>query len=125
MVTFESLFFPKLTELELWKQQLKNIIHMKNEHDAIVVIGFFETSRLTTWLAKFKLLCNYLKFNWSYLTYCPKMTHEHDEAPRQNDHNSADNIFKCISMNENYNHFIQIALKFVPIGLADYAPSLV
>ena len=37
----------------------------------------------------------------------------------------ADNIFKCIFLNENIRISIQISLKFVPNGLIDNKPALV
>ena len=45
--------------------------------------------------------------------------------PRQNGHHFADNIFKCISMNEKICILIQISLKFVPRGLIDNKAALV
>ena len=37
----------------------------------------------------------------------------------------ADNIFKCIFLNENDSILIQISLKFVPRSLIDNKPALV
>ena len=37
----------------------------------------------------------------------------------------ADNIFKCIFLNEKVRIFIQISLKFVPKGLIDNNQALV
>ena len=39
--------------------------------------------------------------------------------------NWADNIFKCISLNENVWILIKISLKFVPRGPIDNKPALV
>ena len=36
-----------------------------------------------------------------------------------------DNIFKCINLNENVRIFIQISLKFVPMGSNDNKSALV
>ena len=39
--------------------------------------------------------------------------------------NLADDIFKCIFLNENYRITIQISLKFVPMSQVDNTPALV
>ena len=44
---------------------------------------------------------------------------------RQNGHHFADNIFKCISMNEKFCILIRISLKFVPKGSIDIKSVLV
>ena len=44
---------------------------------------------------------------------------------RQNGHHFADNIFKCILLNENVWISIKISLKFVPKGLINNIPALV
>ena len=44
--------------------------------------------------------------------------------PRQNGHNFADNIFKCIFLNENVRIPIIISLKFVPEGHINNIPAL-
>ena len=46
-------------------------------------------------------------------------------SPGQNGHHFADDIFKCIFMNENFRILMKISLKFVPKGLIDNNPSLV
>ena len=45
--------------------------------------------------------------------------------PRQNRRHFADNIFKCIFLNENVWISINISLKFVPKGPIDHIPALV
>ena len=45
--------------------------------------------------------------------------------PRQNGRHFADNIFKCIFMNEKFCILIRISLKFVPKGLIDNKSALV
>ena len=45
--------------------------------------------------------------------------------PRQNGRNFADEIFKCIFLNENVWISINISLKFVPKGLINNIPALV
>ena len=44
---------------------------------------------------------------------------------RQNGHHFADNIFKCIFLNENVSILIRISLKFVPKGPMNNIPALV
>ena len=44
---------------------------------------------------------------------------------RQNGHNFADDIFKCIFANENVWILIKISPQFVPKGPINYIPSLV
>ena len=46
-------------------------------------------------------------------------------GPRQNGHHFADDIFKCIFLNENVWISIKILLKFVPKGPINNIPSLV
>ena len=46
-------------------------------------------------------------------------------SPGQNGRHFADDIFKCIFMNENVRISIQISLKFVPKGPIDNNPALV
>ena len=45
--------------------------------------------------------------------------------PRQNDRNVPDDIFKCISFNENVWISIEVPLKFVPKGSINNIPALV
>ena len=45
--------------------------------------------------------------------------------PRQNGRDFADDIFKCIFLNENVKISIKISLKFVPKGLINNIPALV
>ena len=45
--------------------------------------------------------------------------------PRQNGHHFADNIFKCIFLNENVWIPIKISLKFIPKGPINNIPALV
>ena len=44
--------------------------------------------------------------------------------PGQNGHHFADNIFKCIFVNEKCCILIEIPLKFVPKGAIDNNPAL-
>ena len=44
--------------------------------------------------------------------------------PGQNDRHFADDIFKCIFMNEKFGILIRISLKFVPNGPIDNKPAL-
>ena len=44
--------------------------------------------------------------------------------PKQNGQYFADDIFKHIFLNENYDIFIQISLKFVPRGPINNIPAL-
>ena len=43
----------------------------------------------------------------------------------QNDHYFTDDIFRCISMNENFFILIKISLKFVPTSPTGINPALV
>ena len=45
--------------------------------------------------------------------------------PRQNGRHFADDIFKCIFLNENVLILIKISLKFVPTGPINNIPALV
>ena len=45
--------------------------------------------------------------------------------PRQNGRHFADDIFKCIFLNENVSSAIKISLKFVPKGPINNIPALV
>ena len=45
--------------------------------------------------------------------------------PRQNGRHFADDIFKCISLNENVQISVKISLKFVPMGPIGNIPALV
>ena len=45
--------------------------------------------------------------------------------PRQNGRHFADDIFKCIFLNENVSIAIKISLKFVPKGPINNIPALV
>ena len=48
-----------------------------------------------------------------------------EQYMRQNDHHFPDDIFKCISENENVWILIKISLKFVPNGPSSNIPALV
>ena len=53
-------------------------------------------------------------------------THPHSTLrPRQNGRHFADDIFKCIFLNENVSIAIKISLKFVPKGPINNIPALV
>ena len=45
--------------------------------------------------------------------------------PGQNGRHFADDIFKCIFVNEEFCIFIKISLKFIPKGPIDNNPALV
>ena len=45
--------------------------------------------------------------------------------PGQNDHHFANDIFRCIFVNEKFCSLIKIPLKFVPMGPIDNNPALV
>ena len=45
--------------------------------------------------------------------------------PGQNGHHFADDIFRCIFVNEKFCILIRISLKFVPEGVIDHKPALV
>ena len=45
--------------------------------------------------------------------------------PRQNGRHFADDIFRCIFLNENFYILIKISMKFVPKGPIDNSPALV
>ena len=45
--------------------------------------------------------------------------------PRQNGHHFADDIFKCIFLNENIWILIKISLKIVPKALVNKIPALI
>ena len=62
-------------------------------------------------LATKSLLCKYWNINTS--------------RPRQNGRHFADDIFKCIFLNENVSISIKISLKFVPKGPINNIPALV
>ena len=46
-------------------------------------------------------------------------------SPEQNGRHFADNIFRCIFMNEIFCIFIKISLKFVPMGPIDNKSAFV
>ena len=46
-------------------------------------------------------------------------------SPRQNDDHFTDDIFKCISLNENFQILNEISPKYVPPGLIDNMAELV
>ena len=48
-----------------------------------------------------------------------KYIHNNTSPPKQNGHNFADDILKCIFMNEKFCNLIRISLKFVPEGPID------
>ena len=50
---------------------------------------------------------------------------QHSLRPRQNGHHFADDVFKCIFLNENVWILLKISLKFVPKGPINNIPSLV
>ena len=52
-------------------------------------------------------------------------THVNTLRPRQNGRCFADDLFKCISMNENVWILIRISLQFVPYGPINNIPALV
>ena len=53
------------------------------------------------------------------------LLHLNSSPPGQNGSNFADNIFRCIFMNEKFCILIKISLKFVPRGPSDNNPALV
>ena len=59
--------------------------------------------------------------NWGY----PSETHLNTLRPRQNGRHFADDIFKCIFLNENVRIAIKISLKFVPKDPINNIPALV
>ena len=82
-------------------------------------------------------LCDFQKVSQSYLQYIQVYSlwlvtlyiivfiQVNTLRPRQNGHHFADDIFKCIFLNENVWILIKISLKFVPKGPINNIPSLV
>ena len=56
---------------------------------------------------------------------CLVISYFNSLRPRQNRRHFADNIFKCIFLNENVWILINISLKFLPKGPIDHIPALV
>ena len=61
--------------------------------------------------------------NWSGLFVCREQVNS--SPPGQNVRHFADDIFRCIFMNEKFCILIKISLKFVPTGPIDNNPALV
>ena len=59
-----------------------------------------------------------------HMLYVPAMS-TNSLRPRQNGWHFADNIFKCISLNENVWIPVKISLRFVPEGPINNIPALV
>ena len=70
-------------------------------------------------IASFKFPRYYLNCVWTQNTCFNSL------KPRQNRHHFADDIFKCIFLNENVWISIKISLKFVPKGPINNIPALV
>ena len=74
-------------------------------------------------------LCNFLHTLWWLISFRSKMPVNLIDVntlrPRQNGRHFADDIFKCIFLNENVWISIKISLKFVPKGPINNIPSLV
>ena len=49
----------------------------------------------------------------------------YSSPPEQNGHHFAEDIFRCIFVNENFYILIKVSLKFVPKGPIDKNPALV
>ena len=62
---------------------------------------------------------------WSRLCWCPLHRDINTLRPRQNGRHFADDIFKCIFLNEIAWIPIKISLKFVPRGPINNIPALV
>ena len=61
----------------------------------------------------------WLYFHWSMFHVVNTL------RPRQNGHHFANNIFKCIFMDEKFYILLRISLKFVPKGSIENKPALV
>ena len=61
------------------------------------------------------------KIGWAYVFWIPINT----LRPRQNGRHFADNIFKCIFLNQNTSISVNISLKLVPEGRINNIPALV
>ena len=57
--------------------------------------------------------------------YCYMIRSFDTLRPRQNGSHFANDIFKCIFLNENVSISIKISLKFIPMGLINNIPALV
>ena len=68
-------------------------------------------------------------FTWGWEIYEVRVGKQHDVVntlkPRQNGRHFADDIFKCISLNENVWVTIKNSLQFVPKGPINNIPALV
>ena len=62
---------------------------------------------------------------WSRLLYVARPQWVNTLRPRQNGRHFADDIFKCIFLNENVFITVKISLKFVPKGPIKNIPALV
>ena len=87
----------------------------------LIIIEVLSESTFSGWIL-------YTKHGWwhlwscCYLNWLPLFN---TLRPRQNGCHLADNIFKCIFLNENVSVAIKISLKFVPKGPINNIPALV
>ena len=65
------------------------------------------------------------KTSCQILKQFPQLPYRNSSPPGQYGRHFADNIFRCIFMNEKFCILIQISLKFVPKGPIDNSPALV
>ena len=63
--------------------------------------------------------------NWTHGSLIKLMDRLNSLAPGKNGHHFADDIFRCIFMNEKFWILIKISLKFVPKGQIHINPALV
>ena len=79
---------------------------------------------------KFWIRGIFLVFDTEYMTACHLLMNIgldifNTLMPRQNRSPFADDIFKCIFLNENVWISVDISLKFIRKGLIDHIPALV
>ena len=60
----------------------------------------------------------------AYVVKPHRMSSINSSPPRQNGHHLADDIFRCMFVNEKFCILSQISLKIVPKGLIDNNPAL-
>ena len=104
-----------------------------------IYMDLYVAVEVKAWVSNYKsqlymgvVIYSYLIFSWhllvkgyGYLLICGYFTDINTLRPRQNRRHFADDIFKCIFLNENVLISIKISLNFIPKGPIHNIPALV
>ena len=122
---YEPCYLGSYSICKLRKRRIKS---RKNSIVPVIASEMQGKKQAQVWFISFSTLLSlmlHVSVNWVIDVLQMGLFLELTHPPGQNGHHFADNIFKCIFLEDNVLILIKISLKFIPTGPITYIPALV